>query len=130
MCDSRTRKLTHRPGKIPFRKHVNLEKVKKSACFLFSPVKIWSTLFFEVSLSFSTKSPSLSNSWPPGNFQKSNPDPRATFKSQIPTPGQLSKVKSRPPGRIFKLIPGGCPGGCTQLELTETCGFLCHKYFR
>ena len=38
------------------------------------------------------------------------PGPRATFKSQIPTP----------PGNVFELIPGGCPGGCTQLELTET----------
>ena len=37
--------------------------------------------------------------------------PRATFKSQIPTP---------PPGKSFELIPRGCPGGCTQLELTET----------
>ena len=39
---------------------------------------------------------------------------------RIPGPGQISKVKSRPPGKFFELIPGGCPGGCTQLELTET----------
>ena len=44
-------------------------------CFvLFSPVKFWSKLFFEVSISFSTKSRPLSNSRPPSNFQKSNPD--------------------------------------------------------
>ena len=48
---------------------------------------------------FPQKSPPLSNSRPPGNFQNSNPDP---------------------PGNLFELIPGGCPGGCTQLELTET----------
>ena len=41
----------------------------------------------------------LSNSRPPGNFQKSNPDPR---------------------GNLFERIPGACPGGCAQLELTET----------
>ena len=39
------------------------------------------------------------NSRPLGNFQKSNPDA---------------------PGKFFELIPGGVPGGCTQLELTET----------
>ena len=43
-----------------------------------------------VSLWISTKSPPLSNSRPPGNCQKSNPDP---------------------PGNVFELIPGGCPGG-------------------
>ena len=92
MCDIRTQKLTHRPGQILLKKHVNLEKGQKFYLFLlgflFSPVKIWSTLFFEVSISFSTKSRPLSNSRPPGNFQKSNPDP---------------------PGKLFELIPGGCP---------------------
>ena len=39
------------------------------------------------------------------------PGPQATFKSQISTP---------PPGNVFELIPRGCPGGCTHLELTET----------
>ena len=40
---------------------------------------------------------------------------------EFPAPGKLSKVKSRPPGQFFfELMPGGCPGGCTQLELTET----------
>ena len=61
-----------------------------------------STLFFEVSFSFFTKSRSLSNSRPPRNFQKSNPDP---------------------PGKFFELIPGGCPGvmyPVAELELTET----------
>ena len=34
MCDSRTKKLTDRPGKIPLRKHVNpARKVKNSASF-------------------------------------------------------------------------------------------------
>ena len=41
-CDSRTIKLTHRPGKILLKKHVNLEKGQNFTCFLFffSPVKI------------------------------------------------------------------------------------------
>ena len=48
---------------------------------------------------FFLKIPALSNSRPPGNFQNSNPDP---------------------PGNVIELIPGGCRGGCSQLELTET----------
>ena len=43
-----------------------------------------------VSLWIPTKSPPLSNSRPPSNFQKSNPDI---------------------PANVFELIPGGCPGG-------------------
>ena len=34
---------------------------------------------------------------------------------EFSTPGQLSKVKSRRRRQFFELIPGGCPGGCTQL---------------
>ena len=45
-------------------------------------------LFFDVSISFSTKSQPLSN--------------------------------SRALGKFFELIPEGCLGECTQLELTET----------
>ena len=48
----------------------------------------------------STKAQPLSNSWPLGNFQKSDPDP--------------------PLGKCLKLIQGGWSGGCIQLELTET----------
>ena len=40
--------------------------------------------------------------------------------TQARIPGQLSKVKFRPPGQFFELTPGGWPGGCTRLELTET----------
>ena len=58
--------------------------------------------FFEFSLSFSTKSRPLSNSWPAGNFQKSNP--------------------GQPLGNIFELIPGLPVGGCIHLKLTETLG--------
>ena len=36
MCDRRTEKLTHIPGQILLKKHVNLEKVKILAFFLFS----------------------------------------------------------------------------------------------
>ena len=35
---------------------------------------------------------------------------------RIPTPEKLYKVKSRPHGQSFGLMPGGCK----QLELTET----------
>ena len=81
MCDSRTKKLTHRPEKIP------LKKVKKSAWFLFLPVKIWSMLFF----------------WSFTFIFHKNPGP-------CRIPGQLSKVKSRSPGQVFLANPGGCPG--------------------
>ena len=92
------KKLIHRPGKIPLRKHVNVEKGQNSDCFLFSPVKIDPCYFLKFHFHF-----------------PQNPDPY-----RIPGPGQLSKVKSRPPGQVFGANPGGCPGGCTQLELTET----------
>ena len=39
---------------------------------------------------------------------------------RIPTPEQLYKVKSRPHGQSFGLSFGLMPGGCKQLELTET----------
>ena len=103
MCDSRTKKLTHTPGKILLKKHVNLEKGQKIYFFFlllfFSPVKIRSTLFF-CSFNFIFHIiPAL---------------------VEFPAPRQLSKIKSRPPGKFFELILRGCPGGCTQLELTET----------
>ena len=35
VCDGRTKKLTHRPGKNPLRKHVNLKKGQKFSLFFF-----------------------------------------------------------------------------------------------
>ena len=89
MCDSRTKKLTHRPAKFPLRKHVNLEKGKKIGLFLFSPVKIWSTLLFLRLTFIFHKILDLVEFQAPRQLQKSNPDL---------------------PGKFFELIPGGCPG--------------------
>ena len=101
-CDSRTKKLTHRPRKIPLRKHVNLEKGKKFSLFHFC-FHLLKNLIHAIFLKFHFNFPQN-----PGPCRI--PGPRTTFKSQIPTP----------PGKFFDLIPGGCPGGCTQLKLTET----------
>ena len=79
MRDSRTKKLTHRPGKISLRKHVNLEKGKKfSLFFLFSHVKIDPRYFLKFRFHFPQN---------PGPCRI--PGPRANFKSQISTPGQV-----------------------------------------
>ena len=101
MCDSRTKKLTHRPAKIPLRKHVNLKTGQKFGLFfVFTYKNLIHATFLSLTFIFH-KIPVL---------------------VEFPAPGQFSKVKSRPPGKFFELIPGGCPGGCTQLELTETLG--------
>ena len=86
MCDSRTKQLTHRPGKILSKKHVNFKKGKKFYLFffVFTCKNLIHTIFFEVSISFSTNSQPLSNSCFLGNFQKSNPDPLGKFFELIP----------------------------------------------
>ena len=68
------------------------KRLKNSACFLFSPLKIWSTLhaiFWKFHLHFPQN---------PGPCRI--PTPRATFKSQIPTLGQVFWANSR-------RLPGG-----------------------
>ena len=78
VCDSRTKKLTNRPGKIPLRKHVNLEKGQKFSLFffLFSPLK---NLIHAIFLKFHFN-------FPQNPSPCRIPGPWATFKSQIPTP--------------------------------------------
>ena len=90
MCDSRTKKLTHRPGKILLKKHVILEKGKKFHCFFF--VFTCKNLIHAIFLKFQFHFPQ-------------NPGP-----CQIPGPGQLSNVKSLPPGQVFWANPWGLPG--------------------
>ena len=77
--DSRTKKLTHRPGKILLKKHVNLEKVKNSTWFLFFFVFSCKNLTHAMFLKFQFHF--LHN---PGPCRI--PYPRATFENQVPTP--------------------------------------------
>ena len=113
MCDSRTKKLTHRPGKIPLTKDVKLQKKIRLVFFVVVVVFTCKNLIHAMFLKFH-----FHFSQNPGPCRI--PDPRATFKIQIPTP----------PGKFFELISGGCPGGgCTQLELTETLNHRNFAYF-
>ena len=107
MCDSRTKELTHRPGKILLRKHLNLEKGQKFNLFFVFTCK---NLIHAIFLKFHSHFPQN-----PGPCR--NPGPRATFKRQIPTPRE--NFLSESPG-----VARG--GGCTELELTETLGYECY----
>ena len=81
--DSRTKKLTHRPGKILLKKHVNLEKGQKFYLvfcffcffFVFTCKNLIHAMFLKFQFHF------LHN---PGPCRI--PDPRATFENQMPTP--------------------------------------------
>ena len=91
ICDSRTKKLTDRRGKIPLRKHINLENRQNFYLFFF--VLTCKSLIHAIFWSFTFifhKIPAL---------------------VEFPAARQLLKVKSRPPGKFFELIPRGCPGG-------------------
>ena len=69
------KKLTHRPGKIPLRKHVNLEKGKKfSLFFCFTCKNLIHAIFFKFHFHF-----------PQNPSPCRIPSPLASFKSQIPT---------------------------------------------
>ena len=91
-------KIADGQGKIPLRKHVNLENRQKFYLLFFHVQKFDPHYFLKFHFHFS---------------QNLHPcrisGPGATFQSQIPTPRA-----------IFLANPRELPGLCTQLELTET----------
>ena len=73
-CNSRTKKLTHRPGKIRLRKRSKIQLF----FFVFTSKNLIHAIFFKFHFHFPQN---------PGPCRI--PGPQATFKSQILTPGKV-----------------------------------------